>query len=217
MDAAGADRATIYGWSEGGAMSLMFAATYPERVRALVLYAPAAKTVRSADWPFGRTEEEQHVFYQRFTTEMGTGENLDLQGPSHDPSLKRWWARFERLVATPGAYRELARIFSDLDIRAVLPAIRAPTLVLSRTGDRITARFSEFTSGTSDDNEVRPSAWAAATTARDTTVKIRTRPSTGLRNGTSSPTKNRSEIQLPPGLSRSLATMSRRLDVNFRQ
>src|SRR5947207_950708 len=118
-------------------MTMLYAATYPERVRALVLYAPMAKTVRSADWPFGKTAEEQRRFYDRFVAEMGTGQNLDLQGPSHDDHFKRWWARLERLVATPGAYRELAGIFADLDIRNVLPLIQAPTLVLHRIGDRI--------------------------------------------------------------------------------
>jgi class 3 adenylate cyclase len=80
------------------------------------------------------------VFFDRFVAEMGTGENLDMQGPSgvDDPRFVRWWARFERLVATPSAYRELAVIFRDLDVRAVLPSIQAPTLVLQRVGDRIT-------------------------------------------------------------------------------
>ena len=137
MDAAGSATAAVFGGARGAAMAMVFAATYPERVQALVLYAPSAKTVRSPDWPFGKTEEEQQAFYDRFVTEMGTGENLDLQGPSGDERFKRWWAHLERLVATPGAYRELARIFTDLDIRSVLPLISAPTLVLTRTGDRI--------------------------------------------------------------------------------
>jgi class 3 adenylate cyclase len=68
---------------------------------------------------------------------MGTGENLDLQGPSFDQAFKKWWARFERLVATPGAYQELAHVFTALDVRQVLPHIQAPTLVLHRAGDRI--------------------------------------------------------------------------------
>jgi pimeloyl-ACP methyl ester carboxylesterase len=108
MDAAGSDTAAIFGGARGGAMTLLFAATYPERARALILYAPFAKTVRAPDWPFGRTEEEQQLFFDRFTREMGTGENLDLQGPSHDERFKQWWARFERLGASPGAWRELA-------------------------------------------------------------------------------------------------------------
>jgi len=137
MDAAGSMSAAVFGGARGAAMTMLFAATYPERVRALVLYAPIAKTVRSPDWPYGKTEEEQRSFYERFVVEMGTGDNLQLQGPSHDERFKAWWAHFERLVATPGAYRELARIFTALDIRSVLPLIQAPTLVLHRTGDRI--------------------------------------------------------------------------------
>ncbi len=140
MDAAGSESAVIFGGARGGAMSMLFAATYPERVRALVLYAAVAKTMRTADFPYGKPEQDQQAFFDRFVAEMGTGQNLDLQGPSGlgDPRFVRWWARFERLVATPSAYRELAAIFGDLDVRAVLPSIQAPTLVLQRIGDRIT-------------------------------------------------------------------------------
>jgi pimeloyl-ACP methyl ester carboxylesterase/class 3 adenylate cyclase len=147
MQAARSETAVIFGGARGGAMSMLFAATHPDRVRALVLYAAVAKTVRSADFPHGKSEQDQRVFFDRFIAEMGTGRNLDLQGPDglDDPHFVRWWARFERLVATPSAYRELAVIFQDLDIRAVLPSIQAPTLVLQRVGDRITpvsqARF----------------------------------------------------------------------------
>jgi pimeloyl-ACP methyl ester carboxylesterase len=139
MDAAGCGRSVVFGGGRGGAMTMLFAATYPERTRALVLYAALARTVRGPDHPYGRTVEEQRAFYERFVAEMGTGKNLDLQGPSGlaDPSFVRWWARFERLVATPTAYRELAEVFSNLDVRAVLPSIQAPTLVVQRTGDRI--------------------------------------------------------------------------------
>ena len=139
MKAAGSESAAIFGGARGGAMSMLFAASYPERTTALVLYAAVARTVRSPDHPYGKTPEEQHRFFERFVAEMGTGKNLDLQGPSglDDPRFVQWWARFERLVATPNAYRELALIFRDLDVRAVLPSIQAPTLVLQRTGDRI--------------------------------------------------------------------------------
>lgn len=140
MQAAGSESAVIFGGARGGAMSMLFAATHPDRVRALVLYAAVAKTVRSADFPQGKSEHDQQVFFDRFVAEMGTGRNLDLQGPAglDDPRFVRWWARFERLVATPSAYRELALIFKDLDVRAVLPSIQAPTLVVQRVGDRIT-------------------------------------------------------------------------------
>jgi pimeloyl-ACP methyl ester carboxylesterase len=137
MDAAGSRSAAVFGGARGSSMALLFAATHPQRVSSLILYAPAAKTVRSDDWPYGRSEEEQRAFYTRFVTEMGTGLNLDLQGPSHDERFVQWWARFERLVASPGAYRELAEILAALDVRQVLPLVQVPTLVLHRTGDRV--------------------------------------------------------------------------------
>lgn len=137
MDSVGSESAALFGGARGAAMALLFAASHPERVRALVLYAPIARTVRAPDWPFGRTEAEQKLFFDRFTREMGTGENLDIQGPSHDERFKKWWARFERLGASPGAWRELAEILTYVDVRQVLPHIQAPTLVLHRTGDRI--------------------------------------------------------------------------------
>jgi class 3 adenylate cyclase len=137
MNAAESPTAVIFGGARASAMTMLFAASFPERTQALVLYAPFAKTIRSADWPFGRTEQEQELFYDRFTREMGTAKNLDLQGPSHDERLKRWWARFERLGASPGAWREMAEILGQLDIRHVLPNIHVPTLVIQRTGDLI--------------------------------------------------------------------------------
>jgi class 3 adenylate cyclase len=137
MSAAGSDDAAIFGGARGSTVTTLFAATYPERTRALVLYAPIARSLYAPDWPFGRTDAEQQEFFDRFTSEMGTGDNLDLQGPSHDAAFKSWWARFERLGASPGAWRELQEILSGTDIRAVLPHVRAPTLVLQRRGDRV--------------------------------------------------------------------------------
>jgi class 3 adenylate cyclase/pimeloyl-ACP methyl ester carboxylesterase len=139
MDAAGSETAAIFGGARAAAMMLLFAATYPERTRALILYAPAAKTTRSPDWPYGRTDEEQQRFFERFAGEMGTGRNLDIQGPSHDERFKQWWARFERLGNSPGAWRERAEILASLDVRQALPHIQAPTLVIQRTGDRVSS------------------------------------------------------------------------------
>jgi len=137
MSAAGSESAVLFGGTRGSAMMMLFAASHPERTRGLVLYAPIAKTVRTADWPFGRTEDEQRDFFERFTSEMGTGRNLDLQGPTHDDRFPKWWARFERLGASPGAWRELQEIFEHMDVRQVLPSIQASTLVLHRSGDLI--------------------------------------------------------------------------------
>jgi class 3 adenylate cyclase len=137
MEAAGSERAVIFGGARGATVTTLFAATYPERTDALVLYAPIVRSLQAPDWPFGRTPAEQEEFFDRFTSEMGTGDNLDVQGPSGDAAFKVWWARFERLGASPGAWRELQEVLGATDIRAVLPHVRASTLVLHRRGDRV--------------------------------------------------------------------------------
>ena len=139
MDAVGLESAMVFGGARAGTMSMLFAATHPDRTKALVLYAPVAKTVSTPDFPYGKSPEEQQWFFDRFVAEVGTGLNLQLQGPSmvDDQRFVGWWARFERLVASPSAYEELARIFTDVDVREVLPAIHVPTLVIHRSGDRI--------------------------------------------------------------------------------
>src|SRR5437764_10086468 len=98
MDAAGSESAALAAVARGAAMTMLFAASYPERVRALVLYAPMARVLRAPDYPMGRTEEEQRAFFEEFTKTVGTVDNLRHQGPtaSHDDELpfRRWWARF---------------------------------------------------------------------------------------------------------------------------
>jgi pimeloyl-ACP methyl ester carboxylesterase len=139
MDAAGIIDAIVFGGARAATMAMLFAATHPERTRALVLYAPVAKTVSAPGFPYGKSAEEQRAFFERFVREVGTGRNLALQAPSRakDERFTAWWARFERLVASPSAYEELARIFTDVDVRDVLPAIHVPTLVIHRDGDAI--------------------------------------------------------------------------------
>src|SRR6266542_3874647 len=139
MDAAGSQAAAVFGGARGAAPALLFAASHPERTRALVLYAPFVRTLEAPDFPWGWTEERWRESYERFVTETGTGEDLERLGPdaAHDDRFKQWWARFERLVASPQQIRELARILGQVDVRSVLPHIQVPTLVLHRTGDRI--------------------------------------------------------------------------------
>jgi pimeloyl-ACP methyl ester carboxylesterase len=139
MDAVGIPDAIVFGCARAAAMAMLFAATHPSRTKALVLYAPVAKTVATADFPHGKTPEEQDAFVRRFVREVGTGRNLELQAPSvaSDERFVAWWARFERSVASPSAYEELARIFTDVDVREALPAIHVPTLVIHREGDPI--------------------------------------------------------------------------------
>jgi class 3 adenylate cyclase len=137
LDAAQSESAVVYGGARGAAMSMLFAASHPERANALILYAPVARSLRAPDWPYGRTPDEQQEFFDRFASEIGTGTLLELQGPDHDPSFVEWWARFERLGASPGRWRELSAILGQIDVRSVLGNIHMPTLVLQRKGDRI--------------------------------------------------------------------------------
>ncbi len=139
MDALGSRSAVIFGVARGAAMTLLFAATHPERTKALILYAPVARTLLAPDFPFGRTLQEQEAFYERFVREVGTGRNLALQAPSvaGDERFRSWWARFERLVATPSAYRELGAVLFEVDVRPILSSVQAPTLVLHRRDDPV--------------------------------------------------------------------------------
>jgi pimeloyl-ACP methyl ester carboxylesterase len=132
LAAAGSERAAVLGISEGGAMSALFAATYPERTTALVLYGTFAE-FRS--WV--PTPEDFARILCAMDEEWGTGRSLPHFAPSlaADPRLQRWWARHERSGASPGAAMALMRMNSEIDARHVLPAIRVPTLVLHRTGD----------------------------------------------------------------------------------
>ena len=130
--AAGSERAAVLGISEGGPMSVLFAATYPERTAALVLYGTFAE-FRS--WVPTREALEGILGYM--DRDWGTGRSLPHFAPSlaAEPRFRRWWARHERGGASPGAAMALMRMNSEIDVRHVLPAIRVPTLILHRTGD----------------------------------------------------------------------------------
>jgi class 3 adenylate cyclase len=138
LQAAGSQRAAVFGASEGGNLSILFAATYPERVRALVLAGTYVKRRWSPDYPWAPTpevRERQHALLEREWS--GDMDVADL-APSADgdPALVRRLATFFRRSASPGAAVALNRMNTDIDTRSVLPSIAAPTLVLARSGDR---------------------------------------------------------------------------------
>lgn len=138
MDEVGSERATLFGHSEGGNMCVLFAATHPERTRALVTYGIYAKRIPSADYPWAPSPEEREEWLRSVESEWGTVVDVDTLAPSaaDDPSFRRWWARYLRMSAGPSAAVALGRMNTRIDVTAVLPTIQVPTLVLHRVGDR---------------------------------------------------------------------------------
>jgi class 3 adenylate cyclase len=140
MDAAGSDRAAVIGWSEGVAMSALFAATYPERAWSLVLYGGAARELCAPDYPWGPTEAEalKMIDSDRSRLEQpGFTEQIARSGmPTGDDEEVAALGRLIRQSISPGASEALDRMNIQIDIRHVLPAIRVPTLVLHNTRDR---------------------------------------------------------------------------------
>ncbi len=137
MDAAGSERAAVFGISEGGPMSMLFAATYPERVSALVLYGTFARMTEAADYPWGYPPKVLDRFVEAKIESWGGDNTVDYFAPSvaNDLEFRRRWAAFERRATSPAAYRSLMNMNADTDVRDVLPSIRVPTLILHRTGD----------------------------------------------------------------------------------
>jgi pimeloyl-ACP methyl ester carboxylesterase len=137
LDAAGSQRAALFGPSEGGPMSALFAATYPQRTSALILFGTFASTIRDAAYPWAMDPKERDKVIQTISDRWGQGTYVDLLAPSlaGDERFRNWWARLERLGASPGAAMALRRMNGQIDIRQTLSAIRVPTLVLHRSGD----------------------------------------------------------------------------------
>ena len=137
MDAVGSQRAALWGFSEGSPMAALFAATYPERVSALVLYGAYARSLAADDYPWGPARRDGR--WTIAVREWGTGSNLELFAPAvaGDARFREWWARFERGAASPGSVLEILRLNGEIDVRDVLSTISVPTLVIHRTGDRV--------------------------------------------------------------------------------
>jgi class 3 adenylate cyclase/pimeloyl-ACP methyl ester carboxylesterase len=139
LDAAGAGQVTIFGISEGGAVSILFAATCPRRVRSLVLYGAWASPVRGPDHPVGADPEALQSMGQVLEDHWGTGVALGAWAPSlaRNDAARQWWAHTQRVSASPGAVRALVASYNLIDVRPVLPLVQASTLILHRSGDRL--------------------------------------------------------------------------------
>src|SRR2546421_3240689 len=137
MDAAESERAAVFGFSEGGNLSVLFAATYPERTVALVTFGIFAKRLRAPDYPWAPTPEDREREMELVEHEWGREMDLHVLAPSaaDDPEFKRRLLSYLRRSASPAAAAALLRMNTGIDIREVLPVIHVPTLVLHRTND----------------------------------------------------------------------------------
>jgi class 3 adenylate cyclase len=137
MDAAGSKRAAVFGFSEGGNISALFAASHPERTSALLLFGTFAKRLRTPDYPWAPTGEERRQFCEEVERDWARGIDLSRYVPSKlgDEAFLRRMSAYFRNSASPGAAVTLLRMNTEIDIRSILPAIHVPALVINRTSD----------------------------------------------------------------------------------
>ena len=145
MDAVGSERAALFGISEGGPMSTLFAATHPARTSALVLYGAMARSTEAPDYPWAAPAEALLESAAEFIAPYWGRDAramVDIFAPSlaDDPGAVEFTARMERSAASPAMVQQIFEMFLDIDVRAVLPTIHVPTLVLHRHGDRVVNR-----------------------------------------------------------------------------
>jgi pimeloyl-ACP methyl ester carboxylesterase len=139
IEAAGFERPALFSVSEGGPMSALYAATYPSEVSALVLFGTFARMLEADDFPPGIDEEALDRWEQMIRHEWGGPVGLKLWAPSRlgDAEFERWWARLLRQGTSPAGAVALMNLYREMDVRAILPTIDVPTLVLHRGGDRM--------------------------------------------------------------------------------
>jgi class 3 adenylate cyclase len=140
MDAAGSERAVLMGISEGVPLSVLFAATYPERTQALVLCGGMARSTEAPDYPWAPPADALVTATNELLMPgLMAGDDIDVWAPSvgEDAQAKAWLGKYRRAAVSPDGLAALFTMFLDIDVRDVLPALRVPTLVLHRHGDRV--------------------------------------------------------------------------------
>jgi class 3 adenylate cyclase len=137
LDAAGSERAAVLGISEGGPMSALFAASYPDRVGALVLYGTWARMLKAPDFPSGIEPYMLDGLREMLREGWGGPVAAEFWAPSvaEDPEFRRWWARLLRQGTSPTGALDLIDLYREIDVRPVLPTVSVPTLVLHRRDD----------------------------------------------------------------------------------
>ena len=138
MDAVGSEEAALLGMSEGGPMCLLFAATYPERTRAVIILGSYARRTWAPDHPWAPTEADHEAFIEEVARDWGGAVGLAARAPSQvgNEAFSRWWSTYLRMSASPGAAKTFTRMNAQIDVRDVLPLVQVPTLIVHRGGDR---------------------------------------------------------------------------------
>jgi pimeloyl-ACP methyl ester carboxylesterase/DNA-binding CsgD family transcriptional regulator len=135
MNAARSERAVLFGYSEGGPMAILYAATHPEQVHALVIYSSYARRMWAPDYPWGFRPDERARYAVQLEEDWAFEADMRRMCPHADDELARWWGERCRAATSPGAARALVEMASLIDVRDVLAAVQAPTLVLHRRDD----------------------------------------------------------------------------------
>ncbi|MBA2524073.1 MAG: adenylate/guanylate cyclase domain-containing protein [Solirubrobacterales bacterium] len=149
LDACGSERAVISAEAEGAMLAVMFAASYPDRVSHLILLHGMARVTSAPgyEWPWSE-EVRERDFLAPTIARWGSGDTGAVLAPmlsGRDPSFVDWWARWERLSASPGTMSKLSRLISRMDVRSILPRVQAPTLILDRPrAAQVNSKHSEY-------------------------------------------------------------------------
>ncbi len=137
MDAVGSERAALFGYSEGGSMSSLFAATYPQRTQALIICGGFARKLSTDDHPWGLSNEESEASLEELPDVWGGPVGIESIAPSmaNNPRFREWWAKFLRNSASITTTTLISRANTEVDIRHILPSIQVPTLILHASDD----------------------------------------------------------------------------------
>jgi pimeloyl-ACP methyl ester carboxylesterase len=141
LDAVGSERTALWGISEGGPMSIMFAATYPERTTELILYGTAPRFSRAPDCDYGWPEDFVNGRLAEIEERWGEGALMEMFAPNYagDPLATEVWSRYQRAGASPAMARRVLEALAEMDVREILPTVNVPTLILHRVDERVAA------------------------------------------------------------------------------
>jgi pimeloyl-ACP methyl ester carboxylesterase/DNA-binding SARP family transcriptional activator len=138
LEAAGSKSAVVFGASEGGPVAIQLCCAHPRRVEGLCLYAALPKGTTSAGYGAALMPQQYDLWLKRLVADWGTGRSIAAFAPSHanDPTLNDWWARLLRLSSSPGTIAGILDQLRNIDVTALLPRVRCPTVLIHRRGDR---------------------------------------------------------------------------------